>query len=45
MRHDKRRGPRGSRRHTVAGLLLQTPERIGYTPVVVGGLTLSIARF
>lgn len=40
MRHEKRRGPRGSRRHTVAGLLLQTPERIGYTPVVVGGFDL-----
>ena len=40
MSHGKRRGPRGSRRHTVAGLMLQTPERIGYTPVVVGGFNL-----
>ena len=37
MRHATQRGPRGTRRHTVAGILLQTPERIGYTPVVVGG--------
>lgn len=41
MRHAKQRGPRGSRRHTVAGLLLQTPDRIGYTPLVVGGFDLN----
>ena len=40
MNHQTQRGPRGSRRHTVAGLLLQTPERIGYTPMVVGGFNL-----
>ena len=41
MRHATQRGPRGTRRHTVAGLLLQTPERVGYLPLIVGGFDLN----
>ena len=40
MRHATQRGPRGTRRHTVAGVLLQTPERVGYLPMIVGGFDL-----
>ena len=41
MRHATQRGPRGTRRHTVAGLMLQTPERSGYLPLIVGGFDLN----
>lgn len=41
MRHAIQRGPRGTRRHTVAGLMLQTPERSGYLPLIVGGFDLN----
>ena len=40
VRHAAQRGPRGTRRHTVAGLVLQTPELVGYTPLIVGGFDL-----
>ena len=40
MSHATQRGPRGTRRHTVAGLMLQTPERVGYVPMIVGGFDL-----
>lgn len=40
MSHATQRGPRGTRRHAVAGLMLQTPERVGYVPMIVGGFDL-----
>ena len=40
MSHAFQRGPRGPRRHAVAGLVLQTPERPGYLPMLVGGFDL-----
>ena len=43
MSHATQRGPRGTRRHTVAGLMLQTPEREGYIPMIVGGFDLDYA--
>ena len=30
------RGPRGYRTHTIAGLCLRTPDRVGYLPLIAG---------
>jgi beta-galactosidase len=36
MNHSTLRGPRWTRRHTVAGLMLQIPPRVGFTPLMNG---------
>ena len=36
MEHSTQRGPCGSRRHTVAGLVLQVPEKAGFVPLIDG---------
>lgn len=36
MVHKGGRGPRGSRNHTVAGLCLRVPDKVGYLPLICG---------
>ena len=37
MAHSSQRGPRWTRRHTVAGLVLETPPRVGFAPLMEAG--------
>jgi len=37
MAHSSQRGPRWTRRHVVAGLVLETPPRIGFAPLMEAG--------
>ncbi len=43
MEHSSQRGPCGTRRHTVAGLVLQVPEKAGFVPLIDGGYDLNFA--
>lgn len=43
MMHDSQRGPRWTRRHTVAGCVLEIPTRIGFAPVVDGEFDMNYA--
>ena len=36
MKHQTRRGPRWTRTHTVAGLVIKIPEKAGFTPLING---------
>lgn len=43
MRHASQRGPRWTRRHTVAGCVLEIPTRVGFAPVVDGEFDMNYA--
>ncbi len=43
MSHDTQRGPRWTRTHTVAGLMLRIPERAGFVPLIDGEFDLNYA--
>ena len=43
MSHDTQRGPRWTRTHTVAGLMLRVPERGGFVPLIDGEFDLNYA--
>lgn len=43
MAHDTERGPRWTRNMTVAGLTLQIPEKVGFTPLIVGEFDMNFA--
>ena len=43
MNHDNQRGPRWTRNMTVAGLMLQIPERSGFIPLIDGEFDLNFA--
>ena len=43
MTHSGSRGPRGSRNHTVAGLCLRIPDKVGYLPLIAGEFDMQYA--
>ena len=43
MNHDTQRGPRWTRNMTVAGLMLQIPERTGFQPLIDGEFDMNYA--
>jgi len=43
MSHSAQRGPRWTRNHTVAGLMLQIPERGGFLPLIDGEFDMNYA--
>ena len=43
MNHTKSRGPRGTRRHMVAGMVLEIPSTIGYRSVIDGEFDMNYA--
>ena len=43
MSHTKQRGPRWTRNHVVAGLVLQIPEQVGYESIISGEFDMNYA--